>query len=201
MNDQTHNLSQETASNENGVSKKWTNLRFWQELFLYYWFFSLLGHYLEIIWAWLVYFVTDNPLSLPVTSLILPLAAPYGLGTVLVILIVLPLIRKYHIHPVITFATNIIVTGAAEYFCALMLVVFVGYNRYWDYSNQILNINGYVCLGSSFLFGIAATIFIYFVYPSCEKILNRISTNLINIMFWLLLSSYIADWVYSSFLK
>lgn len=198
MSDQASNLSKEPIFNESGDLKNRVNLRFWQELFLYYWVFSLLGHYLEIVWAWLVFFVNDSPLSLPVTSLMLPLAAPYGLGTVLIILIVLPLIRKYHINPAITFAMNAIIAGAAEYFCALMLVIFVGYNRYWDYSNQLLNINGYVCLGSSLLFGIVATIFIYFIYPLCEKILRRFSNKFINITFWLLFLSYIADWAYSS---
>lgn len=164
-----------------------------KKIFLYFWITSLLGHYLEVIWIYIMHVTVDATLWKTTIPTITPLAAPYGFGMVAVILLVIPLIKKYKLHPLGVFVLNALVTGVIEYLCAFVLVLATGRNRYWDYSNEFLNINGYVCLKSAILFGIGATLFVYFVYPTLDKAVNGLRKRQFDAVFWLLFGSYIID--------
>lgn len=201
MNSQISELLERAAVDTPSLKQVWREWRFWQELFIYFWVFSLAGHYLEVGWAFFIHIVTGHPLWHPITSLFIPLSVPYGLGTVAVILLTWPLVEKHKFNPIIIFILNVIITSIIEYFCALMVVNFAGHNQFWDYSNRFMNINGYVCIESSLLFGVASTLFIYYIYPFCEKFLQRVKNRQLNIIFWTLLTCYAVDLVYSNFLK
>lgn len=161
----------------------WYSFDKWQKLFLYFWFFSVIGQVHEIIW-W-------NPRI----ETAIPLAPPYGLGVVAVILYVIPLIKEFRLKAWSVFGINVIVTGLVEYLCAAFVVVLFGYNRFWDYSDRFLNINGFICLDSVLLFGIMATVFIYFLYPICEKFFGWVQKKHIGIVFWFLFIFFIVDMV------
>lgn len=168
-----------------------------KKIFIYYWLFSLVGHYGENVWAFSHHLVTGEPFKAHIVSTIIPLASPYGLGAIAVILLVWPLIKTHKINPFITFALNVIIAGIVEYLCAIIAVIFYGHNYFWDYSMKPFNINGFICLESVVVFGIAATIFIYFVYPFIEKIIKRFTKQQLSIIFWILFISYIADTIYT----
>ena len=169
------------------------SLVFFKKIFIYFWITSLLGHYLEVVWIYIMHVTVDATLWKTTIPTITPLAAPYGFGMVAVILLVIPLIEKYKLHPLSVFVLNALVTGVIEYLCALVLVIATGRNRYWDYSNEFLNINGYVCLKSAILFGIGATLFVYFIYPMLDKIVSGLRKKQFNAVFWLLFGSYSID--------
>lgn len=169
-----------------------------QKIFIFYWLFSLLGHYAEVIWAYVNHAITGQPLDYHIVSTVIPLAMPYGLGAIAVILLVWPLIKAHKINPVATLILNIIITSAVEYACAIILIIFTGHNYYWSYLDKPFNISGYVCLESGIVFGTAATIFIYFIYPFFEKIIQRFSRQQLNIIFWILLTTNITDLLYTS---
>jgi uncharacterized membrane protein len=99
---------------------------FWQELFIYFWIFSLVGHYLELIWKNLIYLPGWNQIM----STTMPLAPPYGFGVVAVIIFVKPLIKKYNFNPLIIFGMCTTVSNMVEYLCATTLVLLVGYNNF-----------------------------------------------------------------------
>lgn len=164
-----------------------------QKIFLYYWITSILGHYLEIIWGYILHITTGAGLWVPNVSTTMPLAPPYGMGMIAIIVLVIPLIKKYKLNPLSVFILNVIVTGATEYFCALGLVMTLGHNNYWNYTNQPFNISGYVCLESAVLFSVAATAFVYFIYPVIEKFFKTIKTWQFNAIFWLIFIAYLAD--------
>lgn len=166
---------------------------FWQKIFIYFWIFSIVGHYIEIIWAEANHIFLNYPLWHPIIPTFMPLAAPYGFGVVGVILFVWPLMKHYKLHPLGVFVASVIVTSVIEYICAVIIVLFVGHNYFWNYTGQFLNINGYVCLQSGLLFGAGATIFLYFVYPYCEKVLNRFSQKQLSGLFWVLFVGYGVD--------
>lgn len=175
---------------------KWRTTDTLKELFIYFWVTSLLGHYLEVIWAYLTRIVTNRPSWTPRAPTILPLAPPYGLGAVAVILLTVPLIKKYRLNPIVVLILNIIITGAIEYVCAVAIVLYAGHNRFWNYTNQPFNINGYVCLESAVIFGIAATLFLYLIYPLCDKVLHKLKRWQLDVTFWVLFISYAIDLIY-----
>lgn len=175
------------------VNNETSSLVFLKKIFIYFWATSLLGHYLEVVWIYIMHITVGATLWETTIPTITPLAAPYGFGMVTVIMLVIPLIKKYKLHPLGVFVLNAFVTGVIEYLCALVLVLATGYNRYWNYSNELLNINGYVCLKSAILFGIGATLFVYYIYPTLEKMVNGLQKKQFNAVFWLLFSSYSID--------
>jgi len=97
-------------------------LTIFKNCFLVFWIFSFLGHYLEIIWVWVNHFVFVYPMWIPDTPTVIPLAPPYGIGVVAVILFSLPLAERYKLNPMAIFILNFIITGIVEYLCASFLV-------------------------------------------------------------------------------
>lgn len=168
---------------------------FWQILFIYFWVFSLAGHYLELMWAPISAWISKTPLWQPTTYTILPLAPPYGLGVVAIILLIIPLAKRYDLRVSGTFILSTIVTGVVEYICATILVWLFGSNIYWDYSHRPFNLQGRICLENCLLFGLAATFFIYLIYPFCEKLINKLTQKRINLIFWTMFISYGLDWL------
>ena len=49
--------------------------------------------------------------------------------------------------------------------------------RYWDYSNQKLNLNGHICLTSSLAWGAFSVLLIYGIHPPIETVVLRIHTT------------------------
>ncbi len=124
---------------------------------------------------------------------VIPQAAPYGLGIVAIILITMPLMKQYKLHPTAVFLLNIGVTTVVEYICALVVVLIYGQNSYWNYSALPLNYHGYISLGSSIVFAVLAMIFIYYIYPFCEKFLRPLKARQIRITFWVLFVIYVVN--------
>lgn len=174
------------------------NFDLFKKVFLYYWFFSIIGHYAEVAYANLVLSVILNkPIGGHIVSTITPAASPYGLGAIAVLLIIWPLVKSHRIGPIGTFIASIFITGVVEYICAIIVIIFAGYNPFWNYSDKFLNVGGQVCLESATIFGLSATFAIYFIFPFTEKIYQATSKKLIALLFWLLISSYTADAIYT----
>lgn len=167
-----------------------------QKLFIIFWVFSFLGHYLEILWALFNHVIFGSQLWVPSTPTILPLAPPYGLGVVAVIVFTWPLVKHHDFGPIEAFIVNVFISGIVEYLCAAFLVFVVGYNKFWDYSNQPFNINGYICLENSLLFGFGVTLFLYYIYPLYTKAMNKLKQEQIDTLFWVLFISYGVDLIY-----
>lgn len=168
-----------------------------QKIFIYFWVFSLLGHYVEVVWSSSIQLINGSPLVIHPVSTIIPLAAPYGLGAIAVILLVWPLIKARKVNPLTVFVLNIIITGTVEYICAAIVILIFGHLAFWNYSKLPFNINGYVCLESATLFSIMATLFLYFIYPFSERIIQSINRRTISITFWILFIAYITDLLHS----
>lgn len=167
--------------------------RYWQEIFIYFWVFSFIGHYLELIWARAASALTDHPMFNQVVLTFIPLAAPYGIGVAAEVLIMVPLVRRFRLHPLVVVVSNVLLMGLVEYLSAATIVLFTGHNRFWDYNDIAFNLNGYTALQPALIFGVAVTLFLYFVYPACDRLIRRINDRWLTIIFWILLISYGAD--------
>ncbi|NTU89578.1 MAG: putative ABC transporter permease [Actinobacteria bacterium] len=174
-----------TDVGESTPPPKWRTVRFWQELFLYFFFLSIAGHYLEVLWSFVRPFLTGGEVWYPARITFIPSGPPYGLGAIAIIVFVLPIVRKFSLIPLVVFFLNMFVTSIVEYICATALIT-IGGSRVWDYSHLPLNINGNIWIGGAALFGLAATVFLYFAYPFCEKLLEKLHENKLrfNIVFW-----------------
>lgn len=185
------NISEKSNLSSKDIQKVSRN-RLFQELFIYFFIFSWLGHYFEATWAWIMYLAVDSKWY-PVVKDIIPLAMPYGLGVVALILFVIPIVKKYKLNPVITFLYSGVVCCILEFICAVIIVSIYGRNYFWDYSTLPFNLFGYVCLGNFLLFSGGSVIFIYYLYSRCEKYIKSFKDVKISKMFWILFIAFFVN--------
>ncbi len=145
----------ETSKNKNRLSKFYTYL-------LYFLIFSFLGWLMETAYSFyeLGHFTKRG-------FLYGPLCPIYGWGALILIMF----FNKYKGKSIKLFVYAAIVFSAFEYL--------VGYGmdalfsaKWWDYTNEFLNLNGRISIFYSFAWGIIAILFIDHIYPFFKKKLN-----------------------------
>jgi uncharacterized membrane protein len=175
--------------------RDWRRPQFWRNLFLYFWVFSLVGHIVEIIFAILSHLAGVRVVPID-TIPIVALAVPYGLGAVVLLVFLYPWFQKKRINLFVAFVLGAFLTTVVEFICAALLVIFVGHNPFWNYSHRFANLFGFVCLGNSLMFGLAAIIALKWVFPFTEKLLDSIKPRCLNVAFWILFVGYILSQIY-----
>ena len=94
-----------------------------------------------------------------------PMLPIYGSGA-LVILVSTIGVRE---HPWLIFLFGMIAATALEYVTgAVMERLF--HVRYWDYSNQKLNVNGYICASSTLCWGVFSVLLVRVVHVPIERV-------------------------------
>lgn len=172
-------------------------LDWFKEMFIFFWITSLIGHYWEVIWAIFKHSFLGEPYWGPTNITIVPIAAPYGLGVIVIIWFIIPLIKKYHLNPVFVCLLNVIVAGAVEYICAAVLTLIFGRNLFWDYSNEPFNLSGFICLRNTVAFGLLSTLYVYRLHPILLNFLKRLTKKNYDVLFWAIFLSYAIDLTYA----
>ncbi len=164
---------------------RFKDIVFLEKVFLYFWFGSLVGQLYEIV-AW-----NHN------SDTLIPFAPPYGFGMIAVIILISPLLKKQLISKYKAFFLIILTMGLVEYLCATAIILVHGSNIYWNYSDRVLNFGGNVCAESAILFGLMATIFLYYIYPLTEKIFTKQQRKITDILFGATFFFFVFDMFYS----
>lgn len=158
-----------------------------RDYFLLFMIYALAGWILEVIYALFI----DKKLTNR-GFLIGPICPIYGVGCVLIILLLTP----YKNHPIGLFVLAIVICSILEYFTSyFMEKLFKA--RWWDYSNRKFNINGRICLETMIPFGIVACFIIYIVNPFVVEILNKIPDTTLNILSIVLVIIFLIDIILS----
>lgn len=120
----------------------------------------------------------------------------YGFGVLTLYFILRKLMKKkikilgiVDIIPIIIYISILVIASTIEYFASYFMELIFS-KRWWDYSYDILNLNGRISLRNSSLLAIGAFVLLYFVHPILDKyysklkpsLLKKISTILIAIM-------------------
>ena len=124
-------------------------------LVLYLAIYSFLGWIVEVLYV----FVTTQKLENRgfLTGPFLPI---YGVGAVLLVLLVIPYVK----NPFLVFLASFLITTALEFVTHLALDK-IFHIRLWDYSDKPFNIRGRVCLQNSLMFGVLGLLLIYVLHP------------------------------------
>ena len=96
----------------------------------------------------------------------------YGIGAVLFYLVCLNISRR----PLCVFILTALTGSALELLVGIFLNVFWGL-RYWDYSDYPWNFSGYICLYSTFGFGLAGIIWVCLLSPLLKFLWQRCSAT------------------------
>ena len=101
-----------------------------------------------------------------------PICPIYGFGAIIMLLF----LNKFKYNLVLLFLAGFIVLSVWEYIVGALLEKKFN-TKYWDYSNNFLNIKGRVCLMNSIFWGILGVIFTLYIHPSVERCVLHISNK------------------------
>jgi uncharacterized membrane protein len=162
---------------------------FWRDSFLIFWFFSLIGHFLEYVWLFTLWQFGGPPDWQNIPFFVI--AAPYGLGALAILWFIYPQIIKRKLKVMDSFVLSTVASTVVEFLSALAIVLALGHNPYWNYSAEPFNLFGFVCLRNSLAFGLISTIFIYIFFPYASLAMKKLGETRLNYIFWFLFIAYL----------
>nr|NLI49307.1 hypothetical protein [Propionibacterium sp.] len=171
--------------------------RFAQVLFVYMWIGGLIGTWFELALRVSLGIVTgDRAWWWPRTfAEFFEFQEPYALGTLAIILVVVPLKERFKLGHGLVFLLCAFVTGVVELGSALALVVTLGRNDFWNYSGHPYNVGGYISLASVSVFGVLGALFVHLLYPATRPALDRIGRRRMALLVTVLVVSYLGSLV------
>lgn len=157
-----------------------------QNVLIYYFVCSFMGWIMEMIYGYMVFgnFVDRGFLYGPICPI-------YGYGAILMVLIAEFMRNKKHLNIFLKIIIITVLFTLLEYTGSVILEAIFGL-RWWDYSNEFLNINGRVCLMFSLTFGIMGTAFVELVYEPSKRLIDKLRTTVSNKLIWIVLLICIA---------
>ena len=114
----------------------------------------------------------------------------YGFGGLLLFLVLGKIVKKkmkvwkINLTPVLVFLLIVVLTTVLEYAGAVIMErgFHLSVKDYWDYSDEWMNLNGYICPLASFRFGVLGMVFLYGINPVLEKVFGKIGEKYKGIM-------------------
>ncbi len=131
---------------------------------LYFMIYAFFGWCLEVVYQALEHgkFINRGFLNGPYCPI-------YGFGVILVTGALDPLKGNL----LILFAGSVILTSALELVTGFVLEK-IFRMHWWDYSNERLNIGGYICLKFSLLWGVACIVTVRLIHPAVESFVTSL---------------------------
>ena len=136
------------------------------QIYLLFWFFSILGWIMEVIVCSLCDKKVVNR-----GFLIGPYCPIYGFGS-LIMVILLP----YKDYLFVCFILALVLCSTLEYFTSYLMEKLFKI-RWWDYSNDAFNINGRICLRNAVAFGALGVIFTRYLYPLYSSVISKFNNR------------------------
>ena len=148
---------------------KYEKLSTKEKIILYFIIYSFIGWCLETIYAYMVFghFVKRGFLYGPICPI-------YGFGA---IILIFNLKNTKKDNNISKFLVSMISFSIFEYIASFFLEI-VFHQRWWDYTNEFMNIQGRICLMFSLLWGIIGVLFINVIHPFVKKNINKMAMNM-----------------------
>lgn len=117
----------------------------------------------------------------------------YGWGSILI----LTVLYKTRKNPKMHFLLIIILCGTVEYFTSYYLEINFG-QKWWDYSNSFLNLNGRICAEGLLVFGLGGLAITYLIAPIIDNYIQKFNQSFLILICVVLLFIFVCDQMYSS---
>lgn len=100
------------------------------------------------------------------------------------------------ITPLLVFIAGMVVCDIVEFITSVLMEKLF-HARWWDYSNKKFNIQGRICLGHTFYWGIASLLFLYLVHPIVVYCFSQLLDSAAIIIFACVLAVFLVDLVFA----
>lgn len=152
--------------------------------YLYYFvFYSFLGWCFETF----IIFILDGQI-VERGFIYGPFCIIYGFGIIMLLKLLDPIKDRTYLY---FFFSTLLVT-ALEYVTGFSLEK-IYHKRWWDYSHLAFNLNGYICLSSSLVWGSLAIVIIRYIHPRTQKIFSKIPQKISFRISFIILFLTLAD--------
>lgn len=122
-----------------------------------------------------------------------PLCPIYGTASLVLIVLIY---NPFKDNPLAVFILGIVLCDIVEYLTSfLMEKLFAA--RWWDYTYELLNIKGRICLKHSLYWGVISIIFVKVIHPSVENLYSKISGNHIYYILAAVLIIFVLDVIHA----
>lgn len=116
----------------------------------------------------------------------------YGTGA----MVALIFLRRWLKKPILTFFIICGVCSVVEYAASFILEKL--YNeKWWDYSDMFLNLNGRICFIGILIFGIAGSLFVYYIAPSLDNLYSHVPKTARYVVCGILVACFAVDCFFS----
>lgn len=120
-----------------------------------------------------------------------PICPVYGFGVGFVVSLLMP----YKSNVFFMYIASVVAVSSIEWITGFALEK-IFHSRWWDYSDQPFNLNGYICLPFSLIWGAACMLIVYVVHPLITKFVGLIPGLFGSVLLLVLLAGMAADlWV------
>lgn len=119
-----------------------------------------------------------------------PVCPIYGFGMITLIYCLTPL--KYNLF--LLFIGTVLLTSILEFLTGFILEK-IFHDKWWDYSNMPFNINGYICLAFSIIWGLGGVFMIHIIHPPITKFVSFFDNIIGNIVLFVLLLYLLIDFI------
>lgn len=117
-----------------------------------------------------------------------PYCPIYGVGMIIVLTILEPI----KVNLPVFFVGAVVLTTLLELTTGFVLERIFN-QKWWDYADEPYNLGGYVCLGQSLVWGVAAIFVVYILQPFIGDFIKLMSGNLGVALLIFILVAFIAD--------
>lgn len=162
-------------------------LNFFQTVFLYFLVYAFLGWVIEVI-----YHVFTLKKLVNRGFLYGPICPIYGVGAV-VLLLLLNITSKDILS---IFIVGFFATSVLEYMTGYILEKLFN-TKWWDYSDVKYNVNGYISLRFSIIWGLFSVVFMRVIHPVIEYGLYQINNNFLIKFILVAFVIFILDLIYT----
>lgn len=158
---------------EKFIQNKFMKRKVIWKILIYFIIYSVAGFFIETIYA----IFTKGMLESRQSFLYGPFCIVYGIAAIFLIC----LLNKYKDRNGKLFFYGMVVGCLVEYFSSYIGEELM-HVKWWDYSNDFLNINGRTCLYYAVLWGILTVILIDYINPYIDKIIDKAFSKISNLV-------------------
>ena len=175
---------------------------FIQKHFIYFMLYAILGWIYEVFLEVVVYRWGFSNRGV----LFGPYCPVYGFGALAFIFTVYPFIKKKNIKKKlflipIVFLLCMGIATLIELITSYLCELFIGSWPWQTYANYKYNFQARIALSPSIRFGIGGVVFLYLIQPLYEKLLEKLGSKKVNIIFIILLLILAIDMIYTFIIK
>ena len=113
--------------------------------------------------------------------LIGPFCPIYGVGAIIMLLF----LKRFSDNLAILFIASVVVLTIWEYLVGILLEKLF-HTKYWDYSKNKFNFQGRICLTNSIFWGILGVVFVKYIHPAIESLIEKIDFRILIFVYSIL---------------